>query len=55
VRRTVAPTIPPRVDYDLTDLGRELLEPPEHLGRWAVENQHRIDAARQRFRTRGRA
>lgn len=35
VTRTVFPTIPPRVDYELTDLGRSLLTPVDTLGRWA--------------------
>ena len=47
--RTVYPTIPPRVDYELTDLGRSLLVPVNALGEWARENRMRIDAARQRF------
>ena len=47
--RTVFPTIPPRVDYELTDLGRALSKPVEALGRWAFENQGEIKAARERF------
>ena len=47
--RTVYPTIPPRVDYALTDLGRALLVPVNALGEWARENRPRIDAARRRF------
>ena len=47
--RTVFPTIPPRVDYELTDLGRALSKPVEALGRWAFENQGEIKAARARF------
>src|SRR5215467_3831147 len=35
VTRTVYPTIPPRVDYELTALGRSLLEPVNGLGLWA--------------------
>jgi DNA-binding HxlR family transcriptional regulator len=49
VTRTVFPTIPPRVDYELTDLGRELLEPVTALGEWARQNTGRVNAARARF------
>ena len=33
--RTIFPTIPPRVDYELTKLGRSLLTAVEPLGAWA--------------------
>ncbi len=49
VTRTVFPTIPPRVDYELTDLGRSLLEPVSELGLWARRNRASIEAARKRF------
>lgn len=49
VSRTVFPTIPPRVDYELTDMGRGLCKPVEALGRWALEHQPQIEAARTRF------
>ncbi len=49
VTRTVYPTIPPRVDYELTDLGRELRVPVKALALWARENIGRINAARARF------
>lgn len=49
VTRTVTPTIPPRVDYELTDLGRDLLVPVQALGGWAYENQPRIAEARRRY------
>ena len=49
VKRTVTPCVPPRVDYALTDLGRELLVPVRALGEWAVANRHRIAAAQARF------
>ena len=49
VTRTVTPTIPPRVDYALTDLGRELLIPLRALGEWAVANRERVEAAQARF------
>jgi DNA-binding HxlR family transcriptional regulator len=49
VTRTVFPTIPPRVDYELTDLGRELLVPVFALGEWARLNQARVAEARMKF------
>jgi DNA-binding HxlR family transcriptional regulator len=49
VTRTVYPTIPPRVDYELTELGRELLVPVRALGEWARENRERIAKARDEF------
>lgn len=49
VSRTVHPTVPPRVDYALTDLGRDLLCPVRALGEWAMDNIDRIEAARMRF------
>ena len=49
VTRTVYPTIPPRVDYELTALGRDLLIPVKALTTWARRNQSRVEAARARF------
>jgi DNA-binding HxlR family transcriptional regulator len=49
VTRTVFPTIPPRVDYELTDLGRGLSKPVMALGMWAREHQPEIESARARF------
>ena len=49
VTRTVFPTIPPRVDYALTSLGRDLLEPVSALGEWATRNQAKIARAREKF------
>ena len=49
VTRTVTPSIPPRVDYELTDLGHSLRKPVDALGEWALTNMTRIDAARDRF------
>ena len=46
VTRTVFPTIQPRVDYELTQLGRELLVPVNALGEWARKNTARVNAAR---------
>ena len=49
VTRTVFPTVPPRVDYALTPLGRDLLEPVSALGDWATRNQAKIARAREKF------
>ena len=49
VTRTVFPTIPPRVDYALTPLGRDLLTPVSALGAWAIRNQPKIARAREQF------
>jgi DNA-binding HxlR family transcriptional regulator len=49
VTRTLFPTIPPRVDYALTPLGRTLLEPVNALAKWADRNREQIQSARDRF------
>lgn len=49
VRRTVTPSIPPRVDYELTDLGRSLEEPIGQLQQWALANVGTIHAAQARY------
>ena len=52
ITRTVFPTIPPRVDYELTDLGRGLAKPVEALGRWVFEHKDEIASARDKFDAR---
>jgi len=49
VTRTVYPTIPPRVEYRLTELGCSLLKTVRALGAWAIENRDQILDARRRF------
>jgi DNA-binding HxlR family transcriptional regulator len=49
VTRTMFPTIPPRVDYELTALGCSLLTPVNALGAWARQNRQQIQQARARF------
>ncbi|MEO8779417.1 MAG: helix-turn-helix domain-containing protein [Rhodanobacter sp.] len=46
ITRTAFPTIPPRVDYELTALGRTLLVPITALKVWADESQGAIRLAR---------
>jgi DNA-binding HxlR family transcriptional regulator len=49
VTRTMFPTIPPRVDYELTDQGRDLIKPMQALGEWALAHLPAIEKARSRF------
>jgi DNA-binding HxlR family transcriptional regulator len=49
ISRTVTPSVPPRVDYALTELGRDLLGPVNALSEWAIRHQPCIMAARTRF------
>ncbi|WP_020188099.1 helix-turn-helix domain-containing protein [Methylopila sp. 73B] len=49
VTRTMTPSIPPRVDYELTDLGRSLQTHAVALARWAKENRPAIERARTAF------
>lgn len=49
ITRTVFPTIPPRVEYALTTLGKTLLEPVRALATWAQKHRQEIQAARDRF------
>ena len=47
VTRTHHPTIPPRVEYALTDLGRSLIEPLSGLSLWADAHLPEIEASRR--------
>lgn len=47
--RTVFATVPPRVDYELTDLGRSLCEPVVALGQWAQAHMPEIENAQRVF------
>ncbi|MFT0167926.1 winged helix-turn-helix transcriptional regulator [Paraburkholderia mimosarum] len=49
ITRTVFETVPPRVDYSLTELGQSLRSPVEALGMWAFEHLPAIEKARQAF------
>ncbi len=49
VSRTVYPTVPPQVEYALTDLGRSLSEPLRALGAWAGKHLELIDQNRLRY------
>jgi DNA-binding HxlR family transcriptional regulator len=49
VRRTVHPTVPPQVEYALTDLGYSLAEPLRALGVWASAHLEQIEGNRIRY------
>jgi DNA-binding HxlR family transcriptional regulator len=52
VSRTMFPTIPPRVDYELTELGHSLRKPIEALGHWAFAHVATVERARSAFDAR---
>jgi DNA-binding HxlR family transcriptional regulator len=52
VSRTVLPSVPPQVEYALTDLGVELLLPVSALAEWTAANTSRIMAARAEYDSR---
>ena len=53
VTRTMFATIPPRVDYELTELGRDLLSLADSVREFAERNGARVEAARARFDAHG--
>ncbi len=52
VSRTAYATIPPKVEYALTDAGRSLIEPLRVLSDWAIDNRPVIEKARADFDNR---
>ncbi len=55
VSRKVTPSIPPRVDYELTDLGHDVLVPVTVLANWALSQRERVERARDDFDLRAGA
>ena len=49
IRRTVTPTVPPRVDYDITPLGLDLLAQLDQLMAWVRVNNAAVRDSRARF------
>ncbi|MCB1021057.1 MAG: helix-turn-helix transcriptional regulator [Acidobacteria bacterium] len=49
VKRTVYPTVPPSVEYELTALGKTLLDPVNGLAAWAMRSKEAIFEARRRY------
>jgi DNA-binding HxlR family transcriptional regulator len=54
VKRTIFPTIPPRVEYELTPLGRSLWAAVGPLGSWAQGHVADIQKAQDRFDKRAK-
>ncbi len=52
VQRTVYPSVPPKVEYALTDLGSSLLQAMAPLKEWSEHNFPDVEAARSKFRER---
>ncbi|WP_207796538.1 hypothetical protein [Sphingomonas oleivorans] len=46
---TVTPTIPPRVDYELAEMGRDILRPISALASSALERREQVAAARRTY------
>ncbi|WP_395576100.1 winged helix-turn-helix transcriptional regulator [Streptomyces sp. BK79] len=49
VHRDAKPVIPPRVDYSLTDLGREAAEQVRGLARWTARRSAAVERAREAY------
>ena len=49
VQRRAYPTIPPKVEYELTPMGRSLIEPLHVMWQWAQQHRATIEAARTEF------
>jgi DNA-binding HxlR family transcriptional regulator len=47
--RTVYPTVPPKVEYSLTNMARELQEAMMTLSAWAERHRAAISAAREEY------
>jgi len=54
ISREVFPEVPPRVEYELTDLGLSLIEPMWNLVQWIGSNWISIKQAREGFDKRAR-
>lgn len=55
VTRTMYPTIPPKVEYELTNLGRSLIEPLMALSAWGRKHRPAIEDAQARFDAQAKA
>jgi len=55
VRRTVTPSVPPRVGYELTELGHSLKMPINAVSQWVLDNVVTIKASQTHFDARDEA
>jgi DNA-binding HxlR family transcriptional regulator len=53
VVRTYHPEVPPRVEYEISELGRSLAPIFAHLADWSAENLQKVQRARQEFDAAG--
>ncbi|GHB48999.1 HxlR family transcriptional regulator [Streptomyces viridiviolaceus] len=49
VVRTYHPEVPPRVEYEISELGRSLAPLFAHLGEWAATNLEKVEQARNTY------
>jgi DNA-binding HxlR family transcriptional regulator len=49
VTRTAFAEVPPRVEYDLSPLGRTLVDPVTALADWALDHHAQLDDSRRAF------
>ncbi|MDO0934807.1 helix-turn-helix domain-containing protein [Streptomyces sp. DG2A-72] len=47
--RTYHPEVPPRVEYEISDLGRSLAPLFAHLAEWASANLEKVEHSRQAY------
>lgn len=52
VIRELFPEVPPRVEYEITDLGKSLLRPTQGLVDWAKDNWEQVRQAQSRYDVR---
>ena len=52
IQRTVTPSIPPRVDHALTQMGQAFGQAALPIGQWAFQNKAAVEAARATFDSR---
>lgn len=51
VKRTVFNIVPPKVEYELTELGKTFAEPIEHLYQWGIEHKEALDEMEAHYKS----